>query len=199
MAILNFLIKKYQAEISIGGTRVQTNNEKGITLVELLAVLVLVSLVTTIIITTFSIAHRHNVTETKKLKLQQEANYIISAVLQKHRDKKTDCYVLKVTEDKHKIIFKETDGLEIVLGDKFIYLLNHKHNIVDEVEKIEGETEEDLGEMKTCPKENDLGTTLIVKDRENPKLDVSVNTVFTRYKSKTLSKFDEEEENEIGN
>jgi type II secretory pathway pseudopilin PulG len=149
---------------------VRTNNERGITLVELLAVLVLVSMVTTIIITTFSIAHRHNVTETKKLKLQQEANYIISAVLQKHRE--TKCYQLY--EEEQTIIFKEckesdeTGGSEIILGDRFNYELTHEN-------------------IEIRPKETDLVTTLTVTDRENTKLKVAVPTVFTRYKSKAMS------------
>jgi len=50
-------------------------NESGVTLVELLAVLVLISIVTAIIWNTVFISMRHNTTETKKLRLQQEANY----------------------------------------------------------------------------------------------------------------------------
>nr|WP_246231512.1 prepilin-type N-terminal cleavage/methylation domain-containing protein [Sporosarcina jiandibaonis] len=181
---------KQRPEARIGGTLVRTNNEKGITLVELLAVLVLVSLVSAIVITSFSIAHRHNVVETKKLKLQQEANYIISAVLQKHRDENTECYVLEVSADEHEIVFKDCNGKETILGDKFNYSLTHNAGIE------ENDSDE---EIRIDPKENDLITTLIVTDRDNPNLDVAVDTVFTRYKSKTLSKFDEEEENENGN
>ena len=52
--------------------------QSGMTLVEVLVVLVLSSLVTLLIWTTVSISIKYNINETKKLRLQQEMNYIIT-------------------------------------------------------------------------------------------------------------------------
>lgn len=148
-------------------------NEKGVTLVELLAVLVLVSMVATIILTTFFIATKYNITETKKLKMQQEANYIITKVLQKHRT--TDsCYNLNVVDESgnvvakgKKIIFSDCSepsviGVEVVIADSFMYTLTEPKNEIH-------------------PKLGNFKTTVKIIDPKNSKLYVSVDTEFGRY------------------
>lgn len=61
------------------------HNEKGMTLVELLAALTLLSIVSILIWTTFSISVKYNRNEASKLQLQQEANRIITEIQQTHR------------------------------------------------------------------------------------------------------------------
>ncbi|MEK5069477.1 PilW family protein [Sporosarcina sp. FSL K6-1508] len=143
----------------------KVKNEKGVTLIELLAVLVLVTMVGTLIMTTFFIANRFNVTETKKMKMQQEANYIITAVLQKHRTV-DECYNLNVSDTGEKIIFSICDepGTEVIIAENFKYKLSELEN-------------------RVRPKDGDLSTTLTVSDPENENLSVSVNTIFQRYKT----------------
>ncbi|WP_186668523.1 PilW family protein [Sporosarcina sp. BP05] len=68
-------------------------NEDGMTLVEVLATLLLMTLITGIIWTTLSIATKFNVSETSALRLQQEANYIIAELQQVHRH----CYSYRLT------------------------------------------------------------------------------------------------------
>ncbi|WP_438298178.1 hypothetical protein [Sporosarcina sp. FA15] len=68
-------------------------NEDGMTLVEVLATLILMTLITGIIWTTVSIATKFNVSETSSLRLQQEANYIIAELQQVHRY----CYSYRLT------------------------------------------------------------------------------------------------------
>lgn len=77
-------------------------NEKGMTLVEVLATLVLLSLVTGVIWTTISISTKFNVSETSVLKLQQEANYIVSELQRVHRNCYT--YELIITTKEVKIL-----------------------------------------------------------------------------------------------
>ncbi|GKV70496.1 hypothetical protein NCCP2716_29940 [Sporosarcina sp. NCCP-2716] len=71
--------------------------EDGMTLVEVLAVLVLVSLVTGIIWSVISIATKFNISETSTLRLQQEANYIIADLQQVHRH--CESYQLTISRD----------------------------------------------------------------------------------------------------
>ncbi|WP_019413854.1 prepilin-type N-terminal cleavage/methylation domain-containing protein [Paenisporosarcina sp. TG20] len=65
-------------------------NEKGLTLLEVLASLVLVSLVVALAMTTFNIGVKYNVIETTKTKMQQESNLIVSTLMNVHRTEK--CY-----------------------------------------------------------------------------------------------------------
>ncbi|WP_298830424.1 prepilin-type N-terminal cleavage/methylation domain-containing protein [uncultured Planococcus sp.] len=67
-------------------------NEKGITLVELLAALVLVSLIAGVAWTAMSIGFKHSVVETSKTQIQQDANLIIAKLASAHR--KSDSYSL---------------------------------------------------------------------------------------------------------
>ena len=151
--------------------RMSMKNEKGITLIELLAVLVLVSLIVTLIITTFTISFNYNVTETKKLRMQQEANYLITLILQKHRT--VEAYELTINSV-DELVFKECEneeddscqGPESIIGNEFNYSLSHNPG-------------------KIRPKTKDFPTTLTVTDPKNEKLKVSVETRFTRYKSTT--------------
>lgn len=72
-------------------------NERGMTLVEVLATLVLLSLVAGIIWSTISISTKLNVAETSTLRLQQESNYIIAELQKIHR--KCDSYTFNITKE----------------------------------------------------------------------------------------------------
>ena len=75
------------------------NDEKGISLVELIAALALLSLVAVLIMTTLSIGIKHSIVEADKTNIQQEANIIVAKLLNKHRQ--GDCYYIR---DKNAII-----------------------------------------------------------------------------------------------
>lgn len=68
-------------------------NDKGLTLLEVLASLVLVSLVVALAMTTFNIGVKYNVIETTKTKMQQESNLIVSTLMNVHRTE--NCYKIK--------------------------------------------------------------------------------------------------------
>ena len=72
-------------------------DERGITLVEVLATLVLLSLVTGVIWSTISLSAKLNVAETSTLRLQQESNYIIAELQKIHR--KCDSYTFNITKE----------------------------------------------------------------------------------------------------
>ena len=73
-------------------------SEKGITLIELIAALALVSMVAVLIMTTLSIGIQRSVVESEKTKIQQEANLITSKLLNIHRS--GNCYQLDITGNK---------------------------------------------------------------------------------------------------
>lgn len=72
-------------------------NEKGITLVELLVALALVSIVAVLAMTTFNIGVKYNVTESAKTTMQQESNLIVSTLMNIHRTEK--CYEIDNTTE----------------------------------------------------------------------------------------------------
>jgi type II secretory pathway pseudopilin PulG len=76
-------------------------NSKGITLVELVASVALVSMVAVLIMTTLGIGFKHSIAESNNTSIQQEANLIILKLLNEHR--KGDCYFLKTESGEIKI------------------------------------------------------------------------------------------------
>jgi len=80
----------YGNEPGTEGVEGVLKKQDGMTLVEVLATLLLSSLVIMLIWTTVAITMKYNLTETKKLQMQQDANYIITDIQRIHR--KYDCY-----------------------------------------------------------------------------------------------------------
>lgn len=68
-------------------------NQKGITLVELIAALALVSIIAVAAWTTLNIGMQHGAAETSKTILQQDANLIVTSLSAEHR--KNDGYFLR--------------------------------------------------------------------------------------------------------
>lgn len=100
-------------------------SEKGMTLVEVLATLLLLSLVTGVIWTTISIATQFNVSQTSVLSLQKEANYIVSELQRVHRNCNT--YELVITANEVKVMNCKsgdnlvTPGYDGIVSNKFEY------------------------------------------------------------------------------
>ena len=138
-------------------------NESGMTLVEVLATLTILSMVVVLIWTTFYISAKHSIMETTKLQLQQEANYILTEIQQQHRQLK--CYQLDIEEDRVQLFnCNETPELIEVISTDYKY------------------KEYKSGEIE--PTEKNLSFTLTVEDpKKNSKLKVEVDTIISRYKS----------------
>ena len=137
-------------------------NESGLTLVELLAVLVLISLVTGIIWTTMSVGIMLNNVETTKLQLQQEANIAITKIQQEHR--KRTCYQIIINKNKIELLdcTNQIAYLEIE-SDKFFYGPERK-------EIIE-------------PKKEDLRLDNFYVETLDSKTKIEIPSIISRYKS----------------
>lgn len=94
---------KLRRQLEVGGMKW---NQKGITLVELVAALALVSIIATIAWTALTIGMRHGAAETNKTIMQQEANVMISSLMAAHRG-----------SEKYSIIF-EDNKLKVDYCDK---------------------------------------------------------------------------------
>lgn len=145
-------------------------NEKGITLVELLATLTLISLVVGVIWTTVSIATKFNVSETSTLRLQQESNYIISELQQVHRH----CYTYKLTITNDEV--KVTECMK----DKIIPLNNYNKIISN---KFHYEPSIDNVIIKPTENDYDILGFKVIDSVVNPKREprqITVSTTLSR-------------------
>jgi type II secretory pathway pseudopilin PulG len=139
-------------------------NENGLTLIELLATILLSSMVIIILMTTLSIGIKYNVSESKKVRLQQEANLVIATITNKHRD--GDCYILD--EEGEKLFFYKCDETKSKQGSVTENLFNYDIN---------------TNEFSGNPKKDDLEISLTVIDPVNEKLRVTINSTISRVKT----------------
>lgn len=139
------------------------------TLVEVLATLVLLSLVAAVIWTTISIASQFNISETSNLRLQQEANYIISQLQQVHRN----CFTYDLTISQNEV------RVDNCMEDKDIPKESYNgvvSNQFDYLPKIDHEEQ--------TPTTKDLIlTSFKVTDPVRVKRFVEITTVISRYKT----------------
>lgn len=149
-------------------------NEEGMTLVEVLATLILLTLVTGIIWTTVSISLQFNLSETTELELQKEANYIISRLQQTHR--KCHSYELDVTEEKILVENCVKENGENYPEYNGVVSNEFKYNPVEK-KKVEPTNLKD-GDLKL---NLTLSGRIINENREPRKL--NIETTISRYKT----------------
>lgn len=141
-------------------------NQKGMTLVEVVATLLISSLVIILIFTTLSLSTNYNISETKKLRLQNEMNYIITDIQNFHR--KCESYEISILENKVEIKDCKTkkEILNKIISTDYIY--NSTPNILNEV-------------IETKGTDSSYKLKLIITDPGNTKLSVSISTNISRF------------------
>ncbi|WP_235524970.1 prepilin-type N-terminal cleavage/methylation domain-containing protein [Planococcus glaciei] len=151
-------------------------NQKGVTLVELLAALALVSIVAAIAWTVLGIGFKHTAVETGKTKMQQDANIIISTLTNEHRRNST--YSLIFENDKLKIETCTAPGTcsNQTLEQNYDFsgttingtvIDSHDSTPVDQILNLE-------------PKKNHTYLTLKLTDLNNSNKTITVETALTR-------------------
>lgn len=149
-------------------------NEKGMTLVEVLATLILLTLVTGLIWTAISIASQFNISETTELKLQQEANYIVSQLQQVHRH----CheYKLEITENEVKV--KSCLNKDDSENTKYSGIISNKFQYASTSSGTYKPAQEGIGDL-------DLDLTITGKKVNEKRVPRSfeIKTIITRYKA----------------
>lgn len=150
-------------------------NEKGFTLVEVLAVLLLVSLIAGTAWTALTIGMKHNSVETTQTLLQQEANFIVTTLVNEHR--RSDHYYVRFAGGQLEINSCDLDvgTVEQCNGFKKVTQQDYPHKgsmngvdftALDETKRVE-------------PKKNHVSLVLKVMDQEEKQF-VEVATKLTR-------------------
>ncbi|MBX0315084.1 prepilin-type N-terminal cleavage/methylation domain-containing protein [Planococcus glaciei] len=153
-------------------------NQKGVTLVELLAALVLVSIVATIAWTALSIGFKHTAAETSKTQLQQDANLIVTKLTNEHR--RNDHYYLKFVSGHLEINPCNVDDVNptIINCEGFVRLTDANFEYSG---TINTKPFTDLiSPLKIEPKSKHVELELKVADPVKPTRSVEVKTTLTR-------------------
>jgi len=152
------------------------NNEKGITLVELIAAVALVTIVAVLIMTTLSIGIQHSVVEGEKTRIQQDANLIIAKLLDIHQ--KGDCYKLEITPEKDLVVLTYKDSTPQQCGHEYTKSgpINSQNYDISAVNPS-------LGFEKINPhsQNHQIGIVLTLNSRRS--ITYGITTTLSRYKT----------------
>lgn len=98
-------------------------NEKGVTLIELLGVLVILSIVLTLAGSILTSSLKMSNRATADQRLQQEANYITEAIRNKYLEKTSESIHLKIDNNRQKLFIKDEAVSEDykVLSEGYMY------------------------------------------------------------------------------
>lgn len=137
-------------------------NQKGVTLVELLATLVIFGIFSTIIWAFLFQTVKTNEVEISKNQLQQEANIILNALDEVHR--KSSEYTIDYNSDE--IIIKPTNSSPIVFSNSQI-----DYNLFP---LVSGKS--------ISPNTDQLNITLVLKSKTNENVNTKLKSTFVRLK-----------------
>ena len=150
-------------------------NQKGITLVEVLAAIALVSVIAVIAWTSLSIGVKHTAVETRKTQIQQDANLIISTLTGVHRQSASYSLTFEGNEIK---VTSCSDALtcdDAVIEASYDFTGTMVNNTVIDSHDSSPDVITDLE-----PKKNHVMLKLVLTDLNNPKNTITVETALTR-------------------
>lgn len=161
-------------------------NQNGISLVELIAALALVSMVAVLIMTTLGIGFKHSIIESNRTFIQQEANLIVSKLLNEHRNGK--CYFIR---DKGAIIqlatFECSNTTVNENNATFVDISNDTYQASLTTNELfitsSIVTTPPYRIAKVNPTSKDFKLDIKLTRVDNQKINYQINTVLTRYKT----------------
>lgn len=152
-------------------------NQRGITLVELVAALALVTIVATAAWTTLTIGMKHGAAETSKTMLQQDANLIISKLSAAHR--MHDYYYLQFVGGNLEIkTCNDNEATGVIDCSAFTRLSDSKYLYSGSIEGTDFAAWNSLTKLE--PKKHHVNFILNVADPVNTARAVNVKTTLTR-------------------
>lgn len=147
------------------------HDQKGVSFIEVLASITLVSIIAVIGWTVLSTGSRHSITETGKTHLQQDANLIITTLSNEHR--RSDAYFIRFP----------ANGIELKtckdgICGSFHKITDHHYIYTGTVNGIDFSAWDETVQLE--PEQKHVDISLTVSDANNPSKTVSVTTTLTR-------------------
>ena len=150
-------------------------NQKGITLVEVLAALLLVSVIAVVAWTTLTIGFKHAAVETEKTEIQQDANLIISTLTGVHRRSASYSLIFEANKLKINSCTDAVTCRDTVIEESYDFTGTMVNNVL--VDSYDGSPDV-FSNLE--PKKNHTTLKLVLTDLNNPKNTLTVETTLTR-------------------
>ncbi|MBT2569184.1 type II secretion system protein [Planococcus sp. ISL-110] len=150
-------------------------NQKGVTLIEVLTALVLVSVIAVVAWTSLSIGFKHTAVETRKTLIQQDANLIISTLTGVHRQSASYSLIFEANKLKVVSCVDAVACNDNVIEKSYDFTGTMVNNIVIDSHDSVPDVISDLE-----PEKNHTVVKLVLTDLNNPKNTITVETTLTR-------------------
>lgn len=150
-------------------------NQRGATLVELIAALALVSIIAAIAWTALATGFKHTAVETSKTQLQQEANLVVSRITNEHR--RNDSYYLRMNGGRLEINTCNENAATISC-DGFTSLMDNNYLYTGSINGVDFISWNPA--VVIDPKKSHVDFSLVVADPAKPARSVEVDTTLTR-------------------
>lgn len=150
-------------------------NQRGATLVELIAALALVSIIAAIAWTALATGFKHTAVETSKTQLQQEANLVVTRITNEHR--RNDSYYLRMNAGRLEINTCNEDAATITC-DGFTSLMDNNYLYTGFINDVSFTSWDP--DIEIDPKKSHVKFSLKVADPAKPARSVVVQTTLTR-------------------
>ncbi len=149
-------------------------NQAGITLIELLATLTILSFLLGIIYSVFSNGLQYSSKAKNTVSIQQEANYLLTVLKEQHE--KVNSYTVTVNNDHKKVVINNSNNETFTIDNpNFFYKMCKYNPSTSNCEKpIEGNFEE------TIDSKNRFPIKIIIESSTNDDLTYEVKTILSR-------------------
>ena len=151
-------------------------NQRGATLVELIAALALVSIIAAIAWTALATGFKHTAVETSKTQLQQEANLVVTRITNEHR--RNDSYYLRMNAGHLEINTCNEGAAAAITCAGFKSLMDNNYLYTGSINGVDFISWNPAQVID--PKKSHVNFSLKVADPAKPARSVGVQTTLTR-------------------
>lgn len=150
-------------------------NEKGITLIEVLATITILSIVSFIIYNVFSSGLRYSSQAKETVLIQQEANYLLTLLKEQHENATTD-YTITIENNQNNIILNKGHSNEIdVTNSQYLYQICD----LDQSDSCDEQNATDHT-ITITPSQERFYLKMILTNKNNPDIKYEIQTILSR-------------------
>lgn len=150
-------------------------NETGITLIEVLAAITILSIVTVIIYNVFSNGLRYSSQAEDTVLIQQEANYLLTLLKKQHENAAND-YTVTVENNHNTVIINKNRSNEMdATNSQYLYQICD----LDDVKSCDEQNATDHTITKT-PSNGRFHVKMILINKSNPDIKYEIQTILSR-------------------
>lgn len=150
----------------------QIKSQAGMTLIEILATITILSIVSVILYSVFSNGLRYSSQAEDTVLIQQEANYLLTTLKKQHEN--ADSYTITVDQNHQKVTIETTVGTSV--ESSVIESEEYQYQISDTENNIDAASEP----IEIIPSNENFHIQIVVTNKIKPDLTYKIKTILSR-------------------